>query len=313
MRQKSKTNLPLIDFLIFALFLLLFVFFLDLTDDYQLLDFNPQQPILRSQFLAYPSPSPYPVKNTNIDPPAVSAKSVLIIDADSWVTLYQKQANFQIAPASTAKLITALTVLDYCDPDTYLQVSNIKTEGSQINLKQGEKFKVVDLLKALLISSANDAAIALAQNCKPDNATFVEAMNQKAKSLHLDSSNFTNPTGLDGVNNFSTAYDLALVSKAAIGNILISEIVSTKSATIFNASSSSSYKLHNLNLLLDSTPGVLGIKTGTTDNAKENLITLTERDGHKIIVVLLSSTDRFTESRLMIDWAFGNFSWKNLI
>lgn len=246
--------------------------------------------------------------------PIVSAQAVLAVDMDSRVTLYEKDADKKLLPASTTKIVTALVAMDYFYDDQVLEVGKIKVVGQKMGLVEGEKIKIIDLINGLLIYSANDAAEVLAQNYMDGRASFIAAMNQKAKDLHLDSSNFTNPTGLDtnGDKIFSSARDLVRVSEIAMKNPEFAKIVGTKEIVVTSLDGKIVHRLTNVNELLGRVPGVLGVKTGWTENARENLVTYIERDGHKIIIAVLGSQDRFGETGELIDWIFANYEWKEV-
>ncbi len=255
--------------------------------------------------------SPAPVFLGNAAFPVVSAQAVLAVDLNSGATLYEKDPDKELLPASTTKIITALVAMDYYYDDQILEVKGIKTEGQKMGLVEGEKIRVADLLDGLLVYSANDAAEVLAENYGYGREDFIAAMNRKAKELYLDNSVFTNPTGLDtnGDEITSTARDLIKVSETAMKNPEFAGIVGTKEITVTSIDGKISHKLANLNELLGKVPGVLGIKTGWTESARENLVTYVERDGRKVILAVLGSQDRFGETKELIDWIFANYYW----
>jgi len=255
--------------------------------------------------------SPAPVFSGNAAFPVVSAQAVLAVDLNSGATLYEKDPDKELLPASTTKIITALVAMDYYYDDQILEVKGIKTEGQKMGLVEGEKIRVADLLDGLLVYSANDAAEVLAENYGYGREDFIAAMNRKAKELYLDNSVFTNPTGLDtnGDEITSTARDLIKVSETAMKNPEFAGIVGTKEITVTSIDGKISHKLANLNELLGKVPGVLGIKTGWTESARENLVTYVERDGRKVILAVLGSQDRFGETKELIDWIFANYYW----
>jgi len=261
---------------------------------------NPQQPV--------------PVISENTVFPVVSAQAAMAIDVTSGVTLYEKDPDESLLPASTTKILTALVAMDYYPDGEVLTVRRAPVDGQKMGLKIGEKIKVLDLLYGLLVYSANDAAEVLAQNYNGGREVFIAAMNLKAESLHLDHSYFTNPTGLDGGGNriVSSARDLIKISSVAMQNSRFAEIVKTKEITVKSLDGKIAHKLVNINELVGQVPGVLGIKTGWTENARENLITYIERDGHKVIIALLGSQDRFGETKELIDWIFKNYSWQEV-
>lgn len=251
--------------------------------------------------------------------PIVSAQAVLAVDWDSMVTLYEKNSNDPLLPASTTKIVTALVAMDSYFDDMVLEAKGIKVEGQKMGLRQGEKMSVKNLLYGLLVYSANDAAETLAINfcdevgsCGRDS--FVIAMNNKARQLNLENSFFANPTGLDGNGDkmASTAKDLVRISMIAMENPRFADIVKTKEITVKNVDGNISHKLYNINELVGQVDGVLGVKTGWTENARENLITYIERDGHRIIIALLGSQDRFGETKELIDWIFNSYRWEGV-
>lgn len=244
--------------------------------------------------------------------PTLSGQGIVAIDADSNVTLYEKNPDLKLYPASTTKIITALTALDYFKQDQVLVVINPTIEGQKMGLMVGERIIFENLLNALLIYSANDAAITIADNYPGGREVFVQAMNAKAKSLHLNNSTFTNPAGLDSDNQLTTARDMIRASEIAIQNPIFADIVRTKDKTISDVTGKFSYKFKNLNILLGTVEGVYGIKTGWTEAARENLITYVERDGRKVFIAILGSQDRFGETKELIDWVFNNYSWQKV-
>jgi len=252
---------------------------------------------------------PVPVGNEE-SRPVFSANAVLAVDVDSQVYLFEKNSQSLILPASTTKIMTALVALDYFSPEDILTFSGKKVEGQKMGLVAGERIKLKDLLTGLLIYSANDAATAIAENYPGGERAFVSAMNLKARKLKMFSSSFKNPSGLDEAGHFSTAEDLAKASIFAMRNPLIKEIVSQDKAVVKDLEGKLTHKLVNLNELVGKVEGVLGVKTGWTPNSRENLITYIERDGKKILIVILGSDDRFAETRKLIDWVFGNFEWR---
>jgi len=246
--------------------------------------------------------------------PVLSAQAALAVDLDSQITLYEKDPDKLLLPASTTKIVSALVVMNYYKDDQVLTVKNIKVEGQKMGLILGEEIKVKDLLYGLLVYSANDAAETLAQNFNGGRDAFILAMNEKAKELRLDNSNFTNPTGLDtdGDHIVSTARDLVKISSYAMQNPEFAEIVKTEKITVTSTDGKIIHRLTNVNELLGKVPGVLGIKTGWTENARENLVTYLERDNHKVMMVVLGSQDRFGETKELINWIFANYSWQEV-
>ncbi len=267
------------------------------------------------------SSSNYPALPTLIDEttayPVFSGQAVLALDLDSGVTLYEKNADAAVAPASTTKIITALVAMDYYDLNQEITISGISVEGQKMGLLEGEKISVSDLLYGLLVYSANDAAEALAKSyCSDVNCGrefFISAMNKKAYQLGLRNTNFANPSGLDDSSHYATAGDLVKASVEAMKNPLFAQIVATKQTTVYSQDKKVVHKLANINELLGTVDGVMGIKTGWTENARENLVTYVERNNHRIVIALLGSQDRFGETKELIDWIFDNYNWVDVV
>ena len=238
----------------------------------------------------------------------------MAVDLASGVTLFEKDADKVLLPASTTKIVTALVAMNSFNREDVIEIGNIAVEGQKMGLRKGEKITISSLLYGLLVYSANDAAEALAQNYVGGRDNFILAMNDIVKSLHLEKTNFTNPSGLDGYGNHivSTARDLIRVSNFAMKNPEFAKIVATKEITIKSVDGKIVHKLANVNELLEKVPGVLGVKTGWTENARENLITYMERDNHKIMIAVLGSQDRFGETKELINWIFSNYSWQEV-
>lgn len=256
--------------------------------------------------------TPLPKLDEGVTFPIISAQAALAIDLDSGVTLYEKDPDKLLLPASTTKIVTALVAMDYYPSGMVLKVGKFKVEGQKMGLVEGEEMTAGDLLYGLLIFSANDAAEVLAQNFPGGRDLFIAAMNLKARQLHLENSNFINPSGLDGGNHVSTARDLIRVSEIAMQNPKFAEIVRTKEKEVKSVDGKVSHKLVNINELIGSVDGVLGVKTGWTEGARENLVTYIERNGKKVMIALLASQDRFGETRELIEWIFDNYEWKEI-
>ena len=241
----------------------------------------------------------------------ISAKSSLAIDVDTGAVLYEKQPQVSVMPASTSKIITALVSLDVYDLKKKVVVPSFTIEGQVVGLKSGEVISVNDLLYALLVDSANDAAEALARNYPGGRDIFVAEMNLKARNLGLTSSIFLNPTGLDQIGQSTTAQDLVKASFYAMQNPVFEKIVETKNYVIRDENNNVRYRFTNTNQLLGEVDGVKGVKTGKTDGAMENLITYIERGNAKVLIAVLGSDDRFRETKRLINWLFTSYVWGN--
>jgi len=266
-----------------------------------------------SRLIYLPPPANIPIK-TGVEPlPAFTARGVIVYDPLSNITLYENNADLHLLPASTTKMMTAIVAMEHYDLDQVITITEEeRTIGNTMHLNRGEQLSVRNLLSGLLISSANDAALALAL-AYPNTgySGFISAMNEKARELGLKNTNFRNVSGVESLNHYSSARDLAFLAKYALKNKLFKEIVSTQSTLIPSTSQTPSRVLKNTNALLGSVDGVFGVKTGWTENAGECLVTAVERDGQTLIIVVLGSQDRFGESQSLLEWAFNNYTWKD--
>lgn len=254
----------------------------------------------------------YPANITGNPAPPISAYSALVIDVDSKTVMYERNPDVYLAPASTTKMMTALVALDYFKLDDELIMDRVEEIGQSMGLQVGEKISVKSLLYGLLVKSGNDAAFALADDYPGGLSAFVDKMNQKANDLNLKNTQFKNPSGIDQTGHYSTVRDLIFLAREVIKKPLLAEMVSTSGMTIADASGVNFHELENVNQLLGRVPGVKGIKTGWTAQAGECLISLTERNGHQVIIGLLKSQDRFGETEKLIDWVFTNFEWQEV-
>lgn len=258
------------------------------------------------------NPSAYPLRKGLYPAPALSAQAVYIFDLDSGVPLYQKNEHLKLSPASTTKLMTALVAIDNHNLADILKVKNLVNEGKKMDLFYGEEMSVENLLYGMLVHSANDAAFVIADNYPGGVNNFVRAMNQKASEIGLKETNFTNPMGYDNQNQYTTAHNLAVLAAQALQNQTLAHMVGTRSITVADASYTYFHSLENVNELLGSIPGVAGVKTGFTEEAGENLVSLIKRQDKSIIVVVLKSSDRFSDTSLLIDWIFNEYSWEEI-
>lgn len=262
----------------------------------------------------------YPLNVSGVKPPELTSKAVYIVDFDSAVPIYGKNEKIPLLPASTLKIMTALVAIDKYNLDDVLTVGKLGINGQGMDLKEGEQISVRNLLYGLLIPSANDAAVVLAQSYPGGERAFLESMNQRARELHLEGSFFADPTGLDlgdgnGLNyGYSkvTALDLSRLAREAMKNDFISKAVSMPAIDVGSVNNEIVHRLYNVNKLLSTYPGVIGIKTGYTQGAGECLVTLVQKNDHKIILVVLGSEDRFGETTRLIDWVFSNFKWEEI-
>lgn len=242
--------------------------------------------------------NPYPFVQ-QVALPQVSANAAIIVDADSQVILFSKNPELRFSMASTTKIMTALTGLDYYQLDDVLTVKSARIEGSGLGLVQGDTFTFKNLLYAMMLPSANDAAQTIADNYPGGSEAFVAKMNEKAASLHLTKTHFSDASGLNDDEDYTTVVDLARLASYAITNATLAEISGTKYKTINNQSFTRQYPLTNLNKLLG-IDGVTGLKTGTTEGAGEVLVTSTVKNGHTYVIVVMQSKNRFADTSTLL-------------
>lgn len=259
-------------------------------------------------------------------PPELVGETAILIDAATGEILYEKNMHEQRYPASTTKIMTALLTLENLDlsKTVTIDAETPFTEGSRIYLLEGEQVTVEQLLYALLLESANDAGVALAKEIAGSVPEFAKMMNERAKQMGALHTNFTNPHGLQDPAHVSTAYDLAMITKGAMKNKTLRELVTTYRYIIPETNRQETRYLYNTNRLLYDQKtkvyanGVLraakyedttGIKTGYTSHAGGCLIAGAKRGDTEFISVVLKSTDagRFGDSIALLDYGFANY------
>ena len=265
-------------------------------------------PIAPSKEAVTLTPSNYPEIKKGTVEPTLTAKSIYAVDLQSGKVLLSKNPDTPILPASTTKMATALVALEAYSLDQVLTIGRVNVDGQKIGLLQGEQITVRDLLNGLLVASGNDTAEVLAANYPGGREAFVGKMNELARSLGLENTNFKNPTGLDEYLHFSTAKDLVTIAAVAIQNPTVAEIVSLQETNTVGLNMRP-HKLSNINQLVGKVPGVMGVKTGWTLNSGESVVTYINRDGKKVMIALMGSADRFGETETLINWIYENYSW----
>ncbi len=241
---------------------------------------------------------------------SVSAECAALMCVETGEMLYEKNADLHHAMASTTKIMTALVAIENCELDNTVTVSSdaVGIIGSSVYLYAGEQMTMESLLYALLLESANDAAAAIAIEVSGSIEGFAELMNEKAASLGLENTHFTNPHGLDNEDHYTTARELAALTSAALKNETFREIVSTYKKSIEMHNGQGSRLLINHNKLLKSYDGAIGVKTGYTSNSGRCLVTAANRDGLTYIAVTLNAPDDWNDHRKMLDAGFGYYT-----
>ena len=249
----------------------------------------------------------------------VAGKAAVLMDAATGTVLYEKNAHERLAPASVTKVMTMLLIMEAIDSGkigwndmvTASETAAAKG-GSQIYLKAGETMSVTDMLKSIAVSSANDAACAMAEHIAGSESAFVALMNQRAKELGMNDTNFVNCTGLDddpeAKDHVTSAYDIAVMSR----ELLVKHPDIKKFTTIWmDTVRGGSFGLANTNKLVRFYQGCTGLKTGFTSSAGYCLSASACRDGMELIAVVLgaeNSQDRFHACKQMLDYGFANFA-----
>ena len=234
---------------------------------------------------------------------ADSAQSACVMDAVSGRILYEKHADRKSLIASTTKIMTALIVCEQCNVLDRMRIPKeaVGIEGSSMYLQEGEILTIQELLYGLMLSSGNDAAVALAIYCGGTVEGFAQLMNDKARLLGLTGTHFENPNGLDSPNHYSTARDLAVLAAYAMDNPVFRQTVSTKTVTMGNRS------LRNHNKLLWQVSGADGVKTGYTKAAGRILVSSATRDGRRIIAVTIHDPNDWQDHAHFLEKGFSGY------
>lgn len=244
--------------------------------------------------------------------PTVEAGGIFIMDVETGASLYERNADARLAPASLTKIATAVVVLESgMDLNTVVEVQpDIDRlwleDSSTMKLLPGDKFSLVQLLYGLLLVSGNDAAEELARAISGGEPEFVEAMNDLVQRLGMKNTYFTDTDGLGGPAHYTSARDMAILSKHAMTLPLFRQIVGTESHL---TTGSQELFLYNYNPLLNYTPGVTGIKTGYTEQSGPTFVVSVEREGHQIIVVLLNAPGFPFGAIDLVEWAYADTIW----
>ncbi len=241
-----------------------------------------------------------------LSPGNISAQSAILIDADSGAVLYEKDASHRLPMASTTKIMTALCAVELADTAQVISVdpAAVGIEGSSIYLYEGEQLTLEQLLYALLLESANDAATAIAIAVAGSVEAFADRMNEKAAALGLKDTHFTNPHGLDNEEHYTTAHDLALIAQAALKNPVLRTIFSTRKTSIPLNGTGGVRLLLNHNKMLRMYEGAIGVKTGFTKRSGRCLVSAANRDGLTLIAVTLNAPDDWNDHTHMLDAGF---------
>jgi D-alanyl-D-alanine carboxypeptidase (penicillin-binding protein 5/6) len=252
----------------------------------------------------------------NADCSQVTAASAILMDLKTGQILFERKPHDRLAIASITKIMTAIVAIEKGNLDSVITVGSEVLDrkniyGTLIYLSPGEKFTMRQLLAALLLNSANDAAVAIAKSIGGTEENFVQMMNQKAKGLGLKDTHFTNPHGLSEIGHYSSAYDMAMIARYGLQKPILAEIVKTKVAK-FPRSKQGLLpdNLQNHNKLLWQYDGADGVKTGYTDLAGNTLVASATRNERKLLVVILKGTSAaavYQDAGNLLDYGFNQF------
>ena len=236
----------------------------------------------------------------------ISAKSAVIISADTCEIIYSKNMNEQLPMASTTKIMSSVIALEYGAVDEMQKVTTdmIAVEGSSIGLIDGDNVSLKTLVKGMLLESGNDAANAVAHIVGGNIPDFVKMMNNKANEIGMNSTSFETPSGLDGENHYSTAFDMALLGVYAIKNPEFRSICEDESDIVYYGNPPYRRVFTNHNKLLNLYDGAFGIKTGFTKKSGRCLVSAVCKDGKTLVAVTLNAPDDWNDHIRMYDYAF---------
>lgn len=244
-----------------------------------------------------------------------SAKSAILIDLSTGRPLYEKNAHEKLKIASITKVLTAVLAIESGRMNQTVKISRnaARMEGSSVYLQEGETIPLKDIVMGLMLRSGNDAATAIAEAVGGSVKGFVQLMNEKAKELGMTDTHFANPHGLDDPLHYSTAYDMALLTRYAMTLPAFRKITSTTSYHSKGDGDSIDRYWKNKNKLLFSYPYITGGKTGYTTGARRTLITTASKDGRRFAVVTLNDGNDWRDHRHLYEWAFQTFQMTTLI
>ncbi len=264
--------------------------------------------------------------------PTVASSAAILVESSTGKILYEKNAYEKMYPASTTKVMTAILILENCDLNEMATVSHnaiysLPSGYVNANLQKGEEISVKDLMYALMVKSANDAAIVLAEHLDGSVEGFADRMNTKAAELGCQNTHFVNPNGIHNENHYSTAYDLYLMASYAMKNETFRKYVSTASYTLpsTNLYPATDRVCVTTNDMIRPKSkyydeNVIGVKTGYTAEAKNCLIAASQKDGTELISVILHSgtnaeglSERYVDTAALFDYGFENFAFSDVV
>lgn len=268
---------------------------------------NPTDIIQENTMLAWPQA------------PDINGESAILMDADTCAVLYAKNPHEKHYPASITKIMTGLLAIEHLslnDTITYTDeiLYSLPSDAAKLGLLSGETTTIQDALYALLLRSANETAVGLAVKTSGSEAAFAQLMTERAKECGAENTNFCNATGLHDDNHYTSAYDMAMITKTAMQNSEFSTVWKSEKYILNPTNKSESYRIWNRHFMLLSSsehyyPYAIGGKTGYTDEAGRTLVTAAQKDGKTLISVILKSDDAhiFSDTKSLFEYGFQNF------
>ncbi len=255
--------------------------------------------------------------------PGIGAQGAILMEANTGAVLYAKNIHEELYPASITKLMCALVAVENAPLDTMMTVSRTAVysnaaDGASMYLKEGEVLSLENLLYGVLIKSANEACSVIAENIAGSIDAYVEMMNQRAKELGCLHTHFVTPNGLHDPDHYTSAYDMALIAKAFFSHEILCKMSCMSNYTIEATDTNETHSLHSKNKLLAGTTyaydGLVGSKTGYTDDSRQTLVSCAERGGMKLVCVILKeeSPYQFTDTVALFNYGFNNFKMVNV-
>lgn len=242
--------------------------------------------------------------------PTLNAKAAILIEQSSGKVLWGQNQTQKMYPASTTKIMTAMLALEKLQMDDKITLPGdfVNVGETGLALRAGTTQTAEELLMAMMLYSANDAAQAVAIGTAGSVDAFVELMNRRVADMGLTGTHFANPHGLHNENHYTTAYDLAMIARAALDSDEFRRIINTKSYTLKKLNGESDYTVYNRNDLLSQYDKADGVKTGYTRQAGNTFVGSATKDGMQLIAVVLNSTDIYGDAKALLDWGFANYA-----
>jgi len=250
----------------------------------------------------------------NAAQPQTNGKAAVLMDASSGRVLYEKNSHDRLPQASLTKIMTALLVIENGDLNKEVTVSEnaANTPECSIYLEPGETLTRLELLYGAMLHSGNDAAMTLAESVSGNELSFVKLINQRARQLEMNDTHFCNPHGLEAAGHYSSAYDLALLSRKALANQVFAQVVGTKQKLIPWAGHNEDRVLINMNRLLYRYDGTIGVKTGYTKEAGNCVVGAARKGDMVLVAVSMNSTAVYDDLQQMLDYGFENYQMLTL-